>query len=72
MTGTGATPTERWLYERGLATTIACGEPFAAATDGARVVSAPGLAAAVFPFGRERAVYNNAVLERDLRLIPPL
>ena len=71
MTGTGATPTERRLYERPLATTIAYGEHFAAATDGARVFRAPGLAAAVLPSGRERDVYNNAVLERDLRLIPP-
>ena len=72
MTGTGAIPTERRLYERCLATTIACGEHFAAATDGARDFRAPGLAAAVFPTGRERAVYNNAVLERDPRMIPPL
>jgi hypothetical protein len=71
MTSTGATPTERRLHERRLATTIACGEHFAAASDGARDFRAPGLAAAVFPTGRERTVYNNAVLERDLRLIPP-
>ena len=72
MTGTRALPTDRLPYERGLATAIACWEHFAAATDGAGVIRAPGVAAAVFPSGRERAVYNNAVLERDRRLIPPL
>jgi hypothetical protein len=39
---------------------------FANAVTGAAVVRLPGLTAAVFPQGPERAVYNNAVLERGL------
>jgi GNAT superfamily N-acetyltransferase len=67
MKSARATASDRLLYERGMATAIACWEHFAAATDGASVIRAPGVTAAVFPSGPERAVYNNAVLELDLR-----
>jgi ribosomal protein S18 acetylase RimI-like enzyme len=53
-------------YDRGMATAVACWEHFAAGTEGATVLEAPGVSAAVFPLGPERAIYNNAVLERDL------
>lgn len=56
----------RLLYDRGLATAVACWEHFAAGTEDAAVLRTPGVAAAVFPVGPERAIYNNAVLERDL------
>ena len=59
-------PTGRRLYDRGMATEVACWEHFARATEGAEVKRAPGLAAAIFPSGPERTVYNNAVLGRDL------
>src|SRR5215216_1894146 len=58
--------TDRRLYDRGTATAVACWEHFARATEGAGVIHAPGVAAAVFPSGPERTIYNNAVLERDL------
>jgi ribosomal protein S18 acetylase RimI-like enzyme len=58
--------TDRRLYDRGTATAIACWEHFARATEGATVIHAPGVAAAVFPDAPERAVYNNAVIEHDL------
>jgi len=54
------------LYERGMATAVACWQHFAAGTEGATVLHARGVSAAVFPLGPERAIYNNAVLERDL------
>jgi NAD(P)H-dependent FMN reductase len=57
---------DRRLYNRGTAMAIACWEHFARATEGATVIHAPGVAAAVFPHAPERAVYNNAVLEHDL------
>jgi GNAT superfamily N-acetyltransferase len=50
----------------GLSTAIACWEEFARGVPGAAVRRLPGVAAAVFPDQPERAVYNNAVLERDL------
>jgi ribosomal protein S18 acetylase RimI-like enzyme len=59
-------PPERELYERGTATLVASWERIAQGASGAAVLRAPGLAAAVFPAGPERDVYNNAVLERDL------
>lgn len=66
MTRVRSKLTDRQLYDRGTATAIACWEHFARATEGASVIHAPGVAAAVFPHEPERAVYNNAVLERDL------
>ncbi|POM25919.1 putative acetyltransferase [Actinomadura rubteroloni] len=54
------------LYRRGAATLLASWREYARGADGAAVRRFPGVAAAVFPAGAERAVYNNALLERDL------
>jgi ribosomal protein S18 acetylase RimI-like enzyme len=54
------------LYTRGAATLVASWEAYAAGSEGAAIVRAPGVAAAVFPTEPERTVYNNAILERDL------
>ena len=54
------------LYRRGIATLIASWQACARGSPGAAVVRSPGVAAAVFPAGPERAYYNNAVLERGL------
>jgi ribosomal protein S18 acetylase RimI-like enzyme len=54
------------LYRSGSATLLASWEAYARGADGAAVIRAPGVAAAVFPELPERAVYNNALLERDL------
>jgi ribosomal protein S18 acetylase RimI-like enzyme len=59
-------PTDRNLYDRGIATAIACWGRFARSSEAAAMHRAPGLAAAVFPTGPERGVYNNAVLDRDM------
>jgi hypothetical protein len=66
MMRASSVPTDRRLYDRGTATAVACWEHFARTTEGAEVIRAPGLAAAIFPSGPERSVYNNAILERDL------
>ena len=47
-----------------MATLVASWEEYARGTEGASVQRLPGVTAAVFPDGPERAVYNNAVLER--------
>jgi GNAT superfamily N-acetyltransferase len=47
-----------------MATLIASWEEYARGAKGASVRRLPGVTAAVFPAGPERAVYNNAVLER--------
>jgi len=52
------------LYARGIATLVASWEEYARGADRASVQRLPGVTAAVFPDGPERAVYNNAVLER--------
>jgi ribosomal protein S18 acetylase RimI-like enzyme len=52
------------LYDRGAATLLACWEAIARGSRGAAVHRLPGVAAAVFPHGPERAIYNNALLER--------
>ena len=54
------------LYRIGSETLLASFEAYARGADGAAVVRAPGVAAAVFPHAPERAVYNNALLDRDL------
>ena len=54
------------LYLRGAETLLASWEEYARGAAGAVVQRSPGVAAAVFPSGPERAVYNNALLERDL------
>ncbi len=50
------------LYVLGARTAVACWEQMARGCVGAAIVRAPGVAAAVFPEGPERAVYNNAIL----------
>jgi ribosomal protein S18 acetylase RimI-like enzyme len=54
------------LYLRGSDTLLASWEAYARGAVGAAVRRFHGVAAAVFPAGPERAVYNNALLERDL------
>jgi ribosomal protein S18 acetylase RimI-like enzyme len=54
------------LYARGVATLLACWEAIACGSADATVQRHKGVAAAVFPSGPERTVYNNAVLERGL------
>jgi ribosomal protein S18 acetylase RimI-like enzyme len=58
--------TDTELYLRGAATLVASWEAYARGATGAAVRRRPGVAAAVFPHGPERAVYNNALLDRDL------
>ena len=54
------------LYLHGSDTLLASWEAYARGATGAAVLRLPGVAAAVFPHEPERAVYNNALLERDL------
>ncbi|HEV7493948.1 GNAT family N-acetyltransferase [Baekduia sp.] len=54
------------LYARGVATLLASWEAYARGSAGAGLARSDGVAAAVFPSGPERDVYNNAVLDRDL------
>ena len=56
----------RELHRRGMATLVASWEAYARGAKGARVLRAPGVAAAVFQNEPARAVYNNALPERDL------
>jgi hypothetical protein len=62
--------TDADLYRRGIATLLASWKEYARAAAGAAVMRLPGVAAAVFPEGPEREVYNNAVLERGLAPAP--
>jgi GNAT superfamily N-acetyltransferase len=59
-------PTDAQLYLRACETLLASWEEYARAVTGAAVRRLPGVAAAVFPNEPERAVYNNALLERGL------
>ena len=54
------------LYLRGAETLLASWEEYAHGTTGAAVQRFPGVSSAVFPNEPERAVYNKALLERDL------
>lgn len=58
--------TDAGLYYRGVETLLASWEQYARGATGATVRRLPGVVTAVFPNDPERAVYNNAVLERDL------
>ena len=58
--------TDAELYLRGAETLLASWEQYARGAVGATLQRLAGVAAAVFPDGPERAVYNNALLERDL------
>jgi ribosomal protein S18 acetylase RimI-like enzyme len=57
------------LYRRGAETLIASWEQYARGAAGAALRRFAGVAAAVFPDGPERAVYNNALLARDLTAV---
>src|SRR6478672_5859606 len=54
------------LYARGAATLLASWAQYARGAVAASLQRLDGVAAAVFPTGPERAIYNNALLERDL------
>jgi GNAT superfamily N-acetyltransferase len=54
------------MYTRGAGTLVASWEAYAQGLDDAAVLRLEGVAAAVFPSGPERAVYNNALLDRAL------
>jgi GNAT superfamily N-acetyltransferase len=54
------------LYRRGAATLLASWEEYARGSVGAALRRLSGVAAALFPSDPERAVYNNALLDRDL------
>jgi GNAT superfamily N-acetyltransferase len=58
--------TDADLYLRGAETLLASWEAYARGATGAAVQRSPGVAAAVFPNEPERAIYNNALLERGL------
>lgn len=58
--------TDNDLYIRGTATLLASWEEYARGSAGAALRRLSGVSAAVFPSDPERAVYNNAVLDRDL------
>jgi ribosomal protein S18 acetylase RimI-like enzyme len=61
-----ALSTDMDLYLRGTGTLLATGEEYARAVAGAAVHRRHGVSIAVFPTDPERAVYNNALPERDL------
>ena len=54
------------LYLRGAETLVASWEEYARGATAAAVHRHPGIAAAVFPREPERAVYNNALLDRGM------
>ena len=58
--------TDTDLYLRGAETLLASWQEYARGATGAAVQRFPGVGIAVFPNEPERAVYNNAFLERDL------
>jgi GNAT superfamily N-acetyltransferase len=61
-----SSPTDAELYLRGRDTLLASWEAYARGATGAALHRLPGVAAAVFPNEPERALYNNALLDRDL------
>jgi len=58
--------TDLELYLRGVDTLLASWQEYARGARDATVQRGPGVASAVFPREPERAVYNNALLARDL------
>ena len=62
-------PTDADLWLRGTETLLASWEEYSRGATGAALQRFPGVATAVFPNGPERAVYNNALLERDLAAV---
>jgi ribosomal protein S18 acetylase RimI-like enzyme len=61
-----ATLSDIELYRRGTDTVLAAWGQYARGARGASVRRLAGVAAAVFPSGAERGVYNNAIFERGL------
>ena len=61
--------TDADLFLRGAKTLVASWEEYARGAADAVVLRLPGVAAAVFPNLPERAVYNNALLTRDLTAV---
>jgi predicted GNAT family acetyltransferase len=59
-------PTDADLYRSGAETLLASWDEYARGATGAAVTRLAGVAAAVFPYGPEREVYNNALLEPGL------
>jgi GNAT superfamily N-acetyltransferase len=60
--------TDAELFRRGAETLVASWEEYSRGAAGAFVQRFPGVASAVFPNEPERAVYNNALLVRDLAM----
>jgi len=58
--------TDADLYDRGVKTLLASWEEYARGAGAASVKRLGGVAAAVFPHGPEREVYNNALFDRGL------
>jgi ribosomal protein S18 acetylase RimI-like enzyme len=58
--------TDADLYDRGVKTLLASWEEYARGAGAASLKRLAGVAAAVFPHGPEREVYNNALFERGL------
>jgi ribosomal protein S18 acetylase RimI-like enzyme len=58
--------TDSELYPRGAATLLASWEEYARGSYGAALLRLDGVSAAVFPSEPERAVYNNALVDREL------
>ena len=58
--------TDNELYDRGIRTVAAGFSAFALVTSRAEVHRLAHVTVAVFPDGPERAVYNNAILRREL------
>ena len=54
------------LYRRGLATLLASWAQYARGARGAALRRLDGVAAGIFPHHPERAVYNNAIVDRNL------
>jgi ribosomal protein S18 acetylase RimI-like enzyme len=59
-------PSDDDLFRRGAANCLASWEAYARGSDRAAVLRFPSGAAAVFPDGPERTVFNNALLARDI------
>jgi len=58
--------TDEDLYRRGARTIVAAWGEYVRGTPGASLQRSPGVSIAIFPNGPERAVYNNALVDRDL------
>jgi GNAT superfamily N-acetyltransferase len=59
--------TDADLYRRGTETLLASWEQYARGATGSALQRFSGVATAIFPNEPERSVYNNALLQRDLR-----